>query len=100
MQILSFLFLLQLIKLNYPLYFLIGETERKCFIEDISDEMKVTVKYKVQLNDLIINGLEDSSPEIGMHIEIRNPQDKIKLSKGRDKNRLIRKNKNYWVVGS
>ena len=80
------------------LYFHIGETERKCFIEEIPDETMVTGEeifysfrlfytfslkgnYKVQLYDPRTNGFAASSPEIGMHVEIRDPDDKIILSK-------------------
>lgn len=35
-----------LIKQSSALYFHIGETERKCFIEEIPDETKVIGKYK------------------------------------------------------
>ena len=63
------------------LYFHIGETERKCFIEEIPDETMVTGNYKVQLYDPRTNGFAASSPEIGMHVEIRDPDDKIILSK-------------------
>ena len=38
----ALLFLLSLPALVTPLYFHIGETERKCFIEEIPDETMVT----------------------------------------------------------
>merc|ERR1712088_26926 len=63
------------------LYFHIAETERKCFIEEIPDETMVTGNYKVQLYDPRTNGFAPSSPGIGMHVEIRDPDDKIILSK-------------------
>ena len=37
--------------------------------------------YKVQLYDPRTNGFAPSSPEIGMHVEVRDPEDKIILSK-------------------
>ena len=40
-----------------------------------------TGNYKVQLYDPRTNGFAASSPEIGMHVEIRDPDDKIILSK-------------------
>merc|ERR1712029_628732 len=67
--------------LSSGLYFHIGEAERKCFIEEIPDETMVTGNYKVQLYDPRTNGFAPSSPEIGMHVEIRDPDDKIILSK-------------------
>ena len=42
---------------------------------------QVTGNYKVQLYDPRTNGFAPSSPEIGMHVEIRDPDDKIILSK-------------------
>ena len=79
----SFLSSLFLFLLPIPsgLYFHIGETERKCFIEEIPDETMVIGNYKVQLFDPRTNGFAPSSPEIGMHVEIRDPDDKIILSK-------------------
>ena len=88
--------------LSSGLYFHIGETERKCFIEEIPDETMVTGtlwhlsknkplkfrsnsrfsgNYKVQLYDPRTNGFAPSSPGIGMHVEVRDPEDKIILSK-------------------
>lgn len=78
---LSALVLLALLPLASPLYFHIAETERKCFIEEIPDETMVIGNYKVQLYDPRTNGFAPSSPGIGMHVEIRDPDDKIILSK-------------------
>ena len=77
---LSSLFLF-LLPISSGLYFHIGETERKCFIEEIPDETMVIGNYRVQLFDPRTNGFAPSSPEIGMHVEIRDPDDKIILSK-------------------
>ena len=41
----------------------------------------LTGNYKLQLYDPRTNGFAPSSPEIGMHVEIRDPEDKIILSK-------------------
>ena len=99
-----FTFIILLPVFSSGLYFHIGETERKCFIEEIPDETMVTGEakmhnvyhllllilrlinfytgnYKVQLYDPRTNGFAASSPEIGMHVEIRDPDDKIILSK-------------------
>jgi len=78
---LKYYIILSLLPLVFPLYFHIGETERKCFIEEIPDETMVTGNYKVQLYDPRTNGFAPSSPEIGMHVEVRDPDDKIILSK-------------------
>nr|QBH73341.1 glycoprotein 25l [Embidopsocus sp. OG9320] len=63
------------------LYFHIGETERKCFIEEIPDETTVIVNYKVELYDPRSGGFMPSSPGIGMHVEARDPEDKTILSR-------------------
>jgi hypothetical protein len=73
-----------LITCNYfvtPLYFHIGETERKCFIEEIPDETQVIGNYKVQLYDPRTGGFMPSNPEIGMHVEVKDPDDKTILSR-------------------
>ncbi|XP_016939679.1 transmembrane emp24 domain-containing protein eca [Drosophila suzukii] len=63
------------------LYFHISETERKCFIEEVPDETTVIVNYKVELYDPRSNGFMPSSPGIGMHVEVRDSDDKIVLSR-------------------
>ena len=45
----SFLFL-AVITASNALYFHIGETEKKCFIEEIPDETMVVGKYRCTLN--------------------------------------------------
>ena len=72
---------LQLISLSSSLYFHIGETERKCFIEEIPDDTLVIGKYKVELLDEKSNTYLPSTPGIGMHVEVKDPDDKIVLSK-------------------
>ncbi|CAG7829422.1 unnamed protein product [Allacma fusca] len=63
------------------LYFHIGETERKCFIEEIPDDTTVTGIYKVELHDPKTGGYIASNPSIGMHVEVKDPEDKTVLSK-------------------
>ncbi|XP_013772383.1 transmembrane emp24 domain-containing protein eca-like [Limulus polyphemus] len=63
------------------LYFHITETERKCFIEEIPDETMVVGNYKCQFYDPKTGGFMPSSPGIGMHVEVRDPDDKVMLSK-------------------
>ena len=41
----------------------------------------ISGNYKVQLYDPRTNGFAPSSPGIGMHVEVRDPDDKIILSK-------------------
>jgi len=63
------------------LYFHIAETERKCFIEEVPDDTLVVGNYKCQLFDPNTGGFMPASPGIGMHVEIRDPEDKVILSK-------------------
>lgn len=86
---------------THGLYFHIAETERKCFIEEIPDETTVMsefpicliyvsmstdppfllVNYKVELYDPRSGGFMPSSPGIGMHVEVRDPDDKTVMSR-------------------
>lgn len=102
----SIVFLVFLVNLCSGLYFHIGETERKCFIEEIPDETTVlglfsilfifsfqifpelihnfrtiSVNYKVELFDPRSGGYMPSSPGIGMHVEVKDPDDKLVLSR-------------------
>ncbi|XP_031847487.1 transmembrane p24 trafficking protein eclair [Nomia melanderi] len=63
------------------LYFHIGETERKCFIEEIPDETTVLVYYRVEIYDPRTGGFMPSSPGMGMHVEVSDPDDKMILSR-------------------
>ncbi|XP_030625756.1 transmembrane emp24 domain-containing protein 4 isoform X2 [Chanos chanos] len=63
------------------LYFHIGETEKKCFIEEIPDETMVIGKYRTQLWDKQTNSYLPSTPGLGMHVEIKDPDTKIILSR-------------------
>lgn len=65
----------------HGLYFHMGETEKKCFIEEIPDETMVTGKYRTQLYDDAINDYMPASPGIGMHVEVLDPESKVILSK-------------------
>ena len=72
---------LQIIVPLHSLYFHIRETERKCFIEEIPDQTLVIGKYKVELHDTASNTYVPSTPGIGMHVEVKDPEEKIILSK-------------------
>ncbi|CAF1377381.1 unnamed protein product [Adineta steineri] len=80
-KILLIICFLQLIPVSHTLYFHISETERKCFIEEMPDDTLVIGKYKVELFDEKTNGYLPSTPGIGMHVEVKDPDDKIVLSK-------------------
>ncbi|KAF4531435.1 hypothetical protein B566_EDAN004204 [Ephemera danica] len=79
-NILAF-FLIVCIHFVTPLYFHIGETERKCFIEEIPDETQVIGNYKVELYDPRTGGFMPSNEGIGMHVEVKDPDDKTILSR-------------------
>lgn len=66
---------------TYGLYFHIGETEKKCFIEEIPDETMVIGKYRTQLWDKQTSSFLPSTPGLGMHVEIKDPDTKIILSR-------------------
>ncbi|XP_054712180.1 transmembrane emp24 domain-containing protein eca-like [Uloborus diversus] len=81
-KVLSVIFCLCMsLRFSSALYFHIAETERKCFIEEIPDETLVVGNYKCELHDPKTGGFMPSSPGVGMHVEIRDPDDKIILSK-------------------
>jgi p24 family protein alpha len=63
------------------LYFHIRETEKKCFIEELPDETLLVGKYKVQILDRETNTYQSTSPGIGMHVEVKDPEGNVVLSK-------------------
>ncbi|MBN3319308.1 TMED4 protein, partial [Atractosteus spatula] len=75
------LFLLATLSLTRALYFHIGETEKKCFIEEIPDWTKVIGKYRTQLWDKQSSSFLPSTPGLGMHVEVEDPDTKIVLSR-------------------
>lgn len=77
----GFLLFCILIEYGNGLYFHIAETERKCFLEEIPDETNVLVHYKVELYDPRSDGFMPTKQGIGMHVEIRDPDDKSILSR-------------------
>nr|XP_057907414.1 transmembrane emp24 domain-containing protein 4-like [Doryrhamphus excisus] len=66
---------------SYALYFHIGETEKKCLIEEIPDDTRVVGKYRTQLWDKPTNSFLQSAPSIGMHVEIKDTDSKVILSR-------------------
>ncbi|CAG5134664.1 unnamed protein product [Candidula unifasciata] len=63
------------------LYFHIGETEKKCFIEEIPDETMVVGNYKVEMFDKNSNSFIPTVYGLGMHVECRDPDDRVVLSR-------------------
>ncbi|XP_011838643.1 PREDICTED: transmembrane emp24 domain-containing protein 4 isoform X2 [Mandrillus leucophaeus] len=55
------------------LYFHIGETEKRCFIEEIPDETMMWDKQK----EVFL----PSTPGLGMHVEVKDPDGKVVLSR-------------------
>ena len=73
-----------LIGYSSSIYFHIPETERKCFIEEIPDETMVMSRYKVQLYDPNTKAYGDY-PTIGMHVEVKDPEEKVCFGLGEEK---------------
>ena len=63
------------------LYFHMGEKEKKCFVEELPTETMLTGKYKAQMWDKRSNQFLDSTPGMGMHVEVKSPNNKVLLSK-------------------
>ncbi|KAG8141158.1 putative Transmembrane emp24 domain-containing protein [Naja naja] len=63
------------------LYFHIGETEKRCFIEEIPDETMVIGNYRTQLWDKQAEAFLPSTPGLGMFVEVRDPDSKVILSR-------------------
>uniref|UniRef100_A0A8B9PGJ5 Transmembrane p24 trafficking protein 4 n=1 Tax=Apteryx owenii TaxID=8824 RepID=A0A8B9PGJ5_APTOW len=63
------------------LYFHIGETEKRCFIEEIPDETMVIGNYRTQLWDKQSESFLPSTPGLGMHVEVKDPDGKVILSR-------------------
>ncbi|KAK3803274.1 hypothetical protein RRG08_021473 [Elysia crispata] len=81
MAFLTALVTLCLLQSSAALYFHIGETERKCFIEEIPDETMVVGNYKVQAYDHNVKDYMPVSRDIGMHVDIADPDEKTILSR-------------------
>ncbi|RNA09647.1 Transmembrane emp24 domain-containing eca [Brachionus plicatilis] len=79
--VLSALTVITCLSAVHSLYFHIRETERKCFIEEVPDETLVVGKYKVQIFDKEANDYLPTPHGIGMHVEVKDPEEKIILSK-------------------
>ncbi|XP_027722880.1 transmembrane emp24 domain-containing protein 9 [Vombatus ursinus] len=75
------LFLLGLAARGSALYFHIGETEKKCFIEEIPDETMVIGNYRTQLYDKQREEYQPATPGLGMFVEVKDPDDKVILSR-------------------
>lgn len=92
--------LLALIPSASALYFHLGETEKKCFMEEIPDETMVVGKsnvlyydarnwldgansgrsigkYKVEFLDVNSNQYVQVPPGMGMHVEVKDPDQKL-----------------------
>ena len=81
MKLLSIVFVSLLVHYCSALYFHIGEKEKKCFIEELPEDTLVTGKYRAQLWDKRSNQFLESTPGMGMHVEVKSPQGKVVLSK-------------------
>jgi len=66
---------------SHGVYFYIGEKETKCFIEELPEDIMVTGKYKAQFYDKQTKDYIDSPPGMGMHVSIKDPDNKVILDK-------------------
>ncbi|XP_054652505.1 transmembrane emp24 domain-containing protein 4-like isoform X2 [Dunckerocampus dactyliophorus] len=66
---------------TYALYFPIEETQKKCFTEEIPEDTRVVGKYRVQLWDKSDSSFLQASPSLGMHVEIKDADAKVILSR-------------------
>jgi len=78
---LSALVVLSVISLSSALYFHIGETEKKCFIEEIPDDTMVVGNYKVEMYDKVRQEYVPTITGLGMHVNIQDPVDKTLMSR-------------------
>ncbi|KAB0800687.1 hypothetical protein PPYR_06595 [Photinus pyralis] len=78
---LQLLLILSVLHTVFGIYFYIGETERKCFIEDVPKDTHIVVNYKVELHDPQNDGNAISSLQIGMQVDVNDPESKILLSR-------------------
>uniref|UniRef100_A0A8C1I985 Transmembrane p24 trafficking protein 9 n=1 Tax=Cyprinus carpio TaxID=7962 RepID=A0A8C1I985_CYPCA len=63
------------------LYFHIGETEKKCFIEEIPDETMIIGNYRTQLYDKQREEYLPATQGLGMFVEVKDPDEKVILSR-------------------
>ena len=66
---------------SFGVYFHIGEKEKKCFIEELPEDTMLTAVYKAELLDKKTQKYIESPPGMGMHVEVKDPNNKIILSK-------------------
>jgi len=77
---LSALVVLSVISLSSALYFHIGETEKKCFIEEIPDDTMVVGSYKVE-SDTAGDGNYVSHPDIGMIVNVEDDDGELVMNR-------------------
>ncbi|XP_064600242.1 transmembrane emp24 domain-containing protein eca-like isoform X1 [Liolophura sinensis] len=71
-----------LISACHGLYFHIGETQKKCFIEEIPDETMVVGRYKVEMFDRNTNSyVATYAYGLGMHVTVRDPDESVIMSR-------------------
>ena len=59
------------------LFFEMSEKETKCFIEELPEETMVVGKYKTELLDAKSNTKSKTKPGLGMHVEVKDPNNKV-----------------------
>ncbi|XP_064630454.1 transmembrane emp24 domain-containing protein 9-like isoform X1 [Lineus longissimus] len=79
-QIIAFILLIYISSAS-ALYFHIGETEKKCFIEEIPEETMVVGRYKVEVFDKSANSYIKTKGGLGFHVDVKDPEEKTLLSR-------------------
>ena len=69
------------VHISCAIYFHIGEKEKKCFIEELPEDTMLTANYKAELLDKKTKKYIESPPGMGMHVEVKDPNSKVLLSK-------------------
>ena len=78
---LAYIVLSACVRTTNSLYFHMGETEKKCFIEEIPEETMVTANYRVQLFDEGTKTYLPASQGVGVQVEIFDPNTEYIMSK-------------------
>nr|XP_055033811.1 transmembrane emp24 domain-containing protein 9-like [Misgurnus anguillicaudatus] len=83
MQFLLYLVLLLNVYNSFvsALYFHIGETEKKCLIEEIPDETMIIGNYRTQVYDKQKDEYLPATQGLGMFVEVKDPDEKVILSR-------------------
>jgi len=80
LNILALCFLSSIFRID-AIFFHVGETESKCFLEEIPDDTLVAGHYKVQSFNKRNKSFETTSNGMGMHVEVKDSMGKTILAR-------------------